>query len=56
MTTSHAPVTIPRTTIELIGRAITTISATALGIPVKMCQPRSEVDRQDGLNKRCIAA
>ena len=36
MTTSHAPATIARTTIELIGRAITTTPATA-----KMCQPRS---------------
>jgi hypothetical protein len=41
MTTSHAPATIPRTTIELIGRAITAISAPGLSTPVKMCQPRS---------------
>ena len=41
MTTSHAPATIARTTIELIGRAITTTPATALSTPAKMCQPRS---------------
>src|SRR6478736_5481917 len=41
MTTSHAPATIARTTIELIDRAITTTPATALSTPAKMCQPRS---------------
>jgi hypothetical protein len=41
MTTSHAPATIARTTIELIGGAITTTPATALSTPAKMCQPRS---------------
>lgn len=41
MTTSHAPATIARTTIELIGRAITTTPATALSTPAKMWQPRS---------------
>jgi hypothetical protein len=36
------PTTIARTTIELIGRAMTTMSASALSTPAKMCQARSD--------------
>src|SRR6185437_5820127 len=41
MTTSHAPATIARTSIELIGQAITTMPASTLSTPAKMYQPRS---------------
>jgi hypothetical protein len=41
MTASHAPATIARITIELIGQAMTTMPASTLSTPVKMYQPRS---------------
>src|SRR5262249_36022842 len=37
----HAPTTIARTTIELIGQATTTMPASTLSTPAKMYQPRS---------------